>query len=141
MLLKKYLKYCITNISIMKNRREFEVNDVVNMIVITEDENNLIKTLIKDYGNKQNQEQFKKLFNTEISRTVMFGSTDDVTISSLRSIIPTVNYRLMPRHESGSYRCYANENPSIILHENVESSWNCLMQVSGRPQYVLIYKK
>lgn len=131
----------------MKERQVYEVNSAVNMIKITESESKHVSELKVKYK-KENQtiamEQFEKLFGFQISRIVAHGSTKDVSLSFLRSIIPQAHYKLQPRHISGSYRCYAkkeNETTNLVLHENVESSWSCLMSVTGRPDYVLLYKK
>lgn len=144
-------------------RKEVLVNRPANIYlqVISEEQTRTIKDIAVDFkSNKERADSsFKELFGVTIKNVIAFGRTDKVSSQMLNKIIPDVDRdrqvdrsHEIPRIElsastiknkkyGSQYKCYAVPTPSVIMHEDIRSSWNCLMSVVNHPEYVLIYTK
>lgn len=145
----------------MKN--EFLVNEPANIYIrsISEEDETNIRNIAVEYtkNKKKATTDFKKLFGVDITHVIAFGETERVNSKILNKIIPdtSVDRQIHKSYESPrielsnstvankkygkQYKCYAIPTPSIIMHEDIRSSWNCLMSVLNRPDRVLIYSK
>jgi len=115
-------------------------DDETYIMSITEPQYNIIEDVIKIKSKSERDEEFNKHFNMSINCMIAYGETSDVDTSLLRVLIPEETYPMQPRARHKSYKCYANSKPSIVMHEDLASSWNCLMSVMNNPKYCLIYK-
>lgn len=76
--------------------------------------------------------EFENRFKINITSIVAFGGTDDVSVNLLRDIIP--------KRCQDEYICYIVPEPLIVMHEDIKSSWHCLLLKCGKPKNVIIYK-
>ena len=116
------------------------INEDTNIYIriIDEEDDSFIKDAISK-PKLEAAEDINNRFGLNIKNIICFGNTNEVTNKLLNDIIPEIDYPLAPRAKSKSYKCYCNDNPSIVLHEDTTSSWNCLMLTLNNPKYVLIY--
>ena len=128
----------------MKNPYEVLVNPYKDIFLKAIDEEDVlfIKDVVNDYkkGVKRNAD-FMQKFGIELKSVMSYGKTDEVSRKMLDELIPEETYPLAPRPREKSYYCYASKAPSIVLHEEITSAWQCLMNTLGNPEYALIYKK
>lgn len=122
------------------------VNDLLDyniyLIGISEEENGFVKEIARDYkAGKKRFAEFLNRFNIDLNNVLAYGETSDVSHKLLDNIIPQTRYPLAPRPKMNSYHCYATNSPSIVMHEDLKSSWKCLMTMVNNPEYVLIYKE
>lgn len=119
------------------------INDSLNVsiIVLNNGDYEFVKEIIEDYkkGKLRNYE-FNQKFNIDLKQVMSFGDPKEVTKQFLEKFIPEVNNKLIPRPNHKSYKCFVSKTPSIVLHEDAKSSWNCLMAKLNNPSNVLIYK-
>ena len=125
----------------MKN--DILVNKDANIYMrkITEQERNYIRLAIVNHHNGSKlRDEFILKFGFSIKQIIAFGDTNKISYDLLKQIIPeTGKLPGVPRPIHGSYQCYAVKNPSIVLHEDRQASWNCLLQMTSNPEFVVIY--
>lgn len=113
------------------------------VIPISDEDNEFIEQIVADYkkGNKRYSD-FIKRFNISLLDVIAFGETNDISYKTLGEIIPEERYPMAARvRENGrTYRCYANPNPSIVMHEDLKSAWKCLLSTLSNPDYLIVYK-
>lgn len=79
-------------------------------------------------------EQFKKTYNIDVKHIVAMGESN-APVNILRDVLQY--------DKLYGYNCYAIPNPTglVKLHEDVRSSWNCLMAVMGAPKLLIMFKE
>ncbi len=115
--------------------RDVVVNETNNILIRRIDENDVIdiRNYIRMYKTDQSIEvEFKNRFGIKLKSLIAFGNTDDVTGTLLKDIIPKVR--------QDEYCCYLVEKPLIVMHQDLKSSWNCLLLKCGNPKNVIIYR-
>lgn len=115
----------------------------INMIVLTEEEVEHIRSIVDRLkkGCDQCTKEFQDKYGIPPRNVLSFGDTSSVSVTLLNKIIPKHNYTSAPRPKIGSFHCYVVHDPTIVLHEDVFSSWNCLMHSASNPKFILIFSK
>jgi len=115
--------------------RDILVNSIHNIKIkpIDEEDVDAIRNYIRMFKqDKSITKEFRNRFNIDLKSLIAFGDTKDVSTSLLREIIPKL--------KNGEFLCYIVPKPLIVMHEDLTSSWNCLLLKCGKPKYVIIYK-
>lgn len=126
-------------------REDYLINESINAYIRIIDEEDVkdIKNLISQYrqGVKLNGE-FKLKYGFDLKKLMAYGDCNKVSYNLLKKIIPEQKKtNKLPYSIHGNYHCYAVKDPTIVLHEDRNSSWNCLLEILGNPELVLIYIK
>lgn len=77
---------------------------------------------------------------------IAHGDTKDVSDNILKGLLPKSKFihNLLSSSLKDSYKCFACEGLGIdqnIAHLSLKDSWDCLMNVMGNPEYVIIIQK
>jgi hypothetical protein len=122
--------------------RKIVVNADLNyyMILLTDEQMSILDHIYDNLKHPDSKGLMIKTFNIEIKNVIAYGNTKEVTKSMLREIIPEYKDGNLPRPHTAHYKCYATNKPSIVIHEDPESSWKCLLNTINNPEFVLIYK-
>ncbi|KAF5080415.1 hypothetical protein DSECCO2_120590 [anaerobic digester metagenome] len=123
--------------------RKIEVNATENiyLYVISEDDNTFLEAMFsKSRFTLTESTEFVRRYGFKPECLIAGGKTDEIERDILNTIIPEEIYPLAPRTKGTTYKCYAGV-PSIVMHEDRMSSWNCLMNTLNKPEYVLIFKE
>lgn len=96
---------------------------------------------------KEGDDKYKNILAKDI---IAFGETSRISHQLLSKFIDRKDMKHQLGNgqftESVAYKCFASKGDpfsygTTIYHEDKQSSWNCLMQVLGNPEYVLIYRE
>lgn len=109
-----------------------QVNNIKMKAIDEEDVKDIRKYIIIFKKDPTISKEFKNRFKISIETLIAFGKTDKVSTNILRDIIPKL--------ENGEYKCYLVPKPLIVMHEDLQSSWSCLLLKCGNPKHVMIYK-
>ncbi len=115
--------------------RDVVVNETNNILIRNIDENDVVD--IRNYvrmfkTDKSIEAEFVNRFKIKLKNVIAFGDTADVSTTLLKDIIPKVR--------QDEFCCYLIEKPLIVMHQDLKSSWNCLLLKCGNPKYVIIYR-
>lgn len=125
--------------------REYLINEdsKIYMKPITEHDLIPIKAFIDEFKAKVNRGlEFEKEYGVSMKKLIAYGDTKKLSFTLLKNIIPTLPKNPMhPRPVHGAYHCYVMKEPTMVIHETIYESWNCLLEMSGNPEYALIYSK
>ena len=49
---------------------------------------------------------------------------------------------IIPYDKKDGYKCYQRKNPTglVKIHEDSQSSWNCIMELMGNPEHIIMFK-
>ena len=96
---------------------------------------------------KEGDGKYKNILAKDI---IAFGETGRISHQLLSKFIDKKEMK----HQLGNgqyttsvaYKCFASKGDpfsygTTIYHEDKQSSWNCLMQILGNPEYVLIHRE
>lgn len=96
------------------------------------------------------KKKFLKDYSFEITDIIAEGKTDTIKTKTLTKFIPTttINKHTNSLKEKDKAErnvvtkcfCGADIRTGLIIHEDLGSSWNCLLDSLGQPKYVVIYK-
>ena len=115
--------------------RDFIVNEQNNYKLkrIDEEDVDAIRNYIRIYKKDESiTTEFYNRFKLQLTSIIAYGDTENVKPELLKAIIPKLN--------QNEYVCYVTPKPLIVMHEDVRSSWNCLLLKCGKPEYIIIYK-
>ncbi len=115
--------------------RDIVVNETNNIKIRCIDENDVIdiRNYIRMFKTDESiTKEFKNRFGIDLKSIIAFGDTEDVPKGLLKDIIPKVKQQ--------EYQCYLIPKPLIVIHEDLGSSWNCLLLKCGKPKNVIIYR-
>ena len=125
--------------------KEYLVNEETNVYIRAIQENDLIniREHVSNYKQKINKGlEFEKEYNINIKKILAFGDVSKVSYSLLKAIIPEGERN--PNHPTpvhGRYKCFVMDAPTMVIHEDVHSAWNCLIEKIGNPTNAIIYTK
>ena len=116
--------------------------------IVDEKESTHYTELIKSYEAEKDEnlkaklkDKFIEAFNFNPDFALLSGDTDYISKKGLEEIIEE---KPVKRATNGySYTCFGNDgdkNKPIVIHEDIYSSWNCLMEYLKYPKYLVIIK-
>jgi hypothetical protein len=127
---------------------------------VDEDMTSLIRANIKLYFNNVNKDIkelankfFIKEFKTDVKNIIAFGKSSEVSEAFLEGFIPFVTVS-HGQEIIKSAKCYNSFDPDeykrsmynlstcgLVVHETCLSSWLCILEKLGSPEYTIIYSK
>ncbi len=121
-----------------RNKKQIALTETINIIKLTKEEYEIIDSATEDNE--------ITIDGTLVKKIIAYGEVKSKNISLfdvIRRYIPfTVINNKDKKDKTHSYKCFAGrtgENTNVILHEDVGSSFNCLMSVLNNPEYALVY--
>jgi len=125
---------------------------------ITEDEFKEIREFIKLYISSAKEDravindEFYSRYKINVLDIIAHGSPSKSVKPIVEKYIPHIVIRWENNEPITAWRCAQNggelkdqiNNPStagLIIHEDALSAWNCIINLLGRPSYVIIYKQ
>ncbi len=106
--------------------------------IIDDDDLAIIKEAIQNHKSTKYEDMISTRFGITLTKIICYGESDTMTRNILNNIIPSYSNKLLTKTVK-MYHCFVNGSPSIIMHEDVVSSWNCLMTKLNNPKLVVIY--
>ena len=105
------------------------------------DDNRSIKE--KEKAKEPIYDGFKRKLGIKYKSIIVFGSTENKPDRKfLNKIIPVDDKGRKNENNHSVYKCFVIDHVStVVLHEDMGSSWNCLMTKINKPKCLIVYYK
>jgi len=111
-------------------------NYLIGLPVTEEQHNEFYETLVK-----LNEEEFYKKYLFYPTSVLMLGNVNDKSRKLMDLVIDSIEV-----NGGRSYTCFAPDwkrciaGSTVVIHESIDTSWNCLIEHLGYPKFAIILK-